>query len=53
MDDKVFNGLLQATKEALAHYKGEKLDLRATELPEPPADRRAGSGPPATGRQGR
>ena len=36
MDDKLFNGLLEATKEALAHYKGEKLDLRTTELPEPP-----------------
>lgn len=36
MDDKLFNGLLEATKEALAHYKGEKLDLRTTELPKPP-----------------
>ncbi len=36
MDDKLFNGLLEATKEALAHYKGEKLDLRTTELPESP-----------------
>ena len=36
MDDKLFNGLLEATKEALAHYKGAKLDLRTTELPEPP-----------------
>jgi len=36
MDDKLFNGLLEATKEALAHHKGEKLDLRTTELPEPP-----------------
>ena len=36
MDDKLFNGLLEATKEALAHFKGAKLDLRTTELPEPP-----------------
>ena len=36
MDDKRFAALLDATKEALAHYKGEKLDLRTTELPEPP-----------------
>ena len=36
MDGKLFKGLLEATKEALAHYKGEKLDLRTTELPEPP-----------------
>ncbi len=36
MDNKVFDGLLEATKEALAHYRGKKLDLRTTELPEPP-----------------
>jgi len=36
MDDKVFAGLLEATKEALAHYKGEKLDLRTTDLPDAP-----------------
>lgn len=36
MDEKTFAGLLEATQEALAHYKGEKLDLRTTELPEPP-----------------
>ena len=36
MDDKLFDGLLEATKEALAHFKGAKLDLRTTELPEPP-----------------
>jgi putative transcriptional regulator len=36
MDNKVFSGLLAATKEALSHYKGEKLDLRTTELPEAP-----------------
>ncbi len=36
MDGKLFDGLLEATKEALAHYKGEKLDLRTTQLPEPP-----------------
>ena len=36
MDDKLFSGLLEATREALAHYKGEKLDLRTTQLPQPP-----------------
>ncbi len=36
MDEKLFDGLLEATKEALAHYKGEKLDLRTTELPQRP-----------------
>lgn len=36
MDDKLFNGLLEATKEALAHSKGEKLDLRTTGLPAAP-----------------
>jgi len=35
MDDEVFNGLLEAAKEALAHCKGAKLDLRTTELPVP------------------
>jgi putative transcriptional regulator len=36
VDEKTFAGLLEATQEALAHYRGEKLDLRTTELPEPP-----------------
>lgn len=36
MDDKTFAALLDAANEALAHYKGEKRDLRTTELPEAP-----------------
>jgi putative transcriptional regulator len=36
MEDHRFKGLLEATREALAHHKGEKRDLRTTVLPEPP-----------------
>lgn len=36
MEDRLFKDLLDATREALAHYKGEKRDLRTTILPEPP-----------------
>jgi putative transcriptional regulator len=36
MEDRLFKELLDATREALAHYKGEKRDLRTTVLPEPP-----------------
>src|SRR5437867_10436954 len=36
MEDRLFKDLLDATREALAHYKGEKRDLRTTVLPEPP-----------------
>jgi len=36
MEDHRFKELLGATREALAHYKGEKRDLRTTVLPEPP-----------------
>jgi putative transcriptional regulator len=36
MDDRLFKDVLDATREALAHYKGEKRDLRTTILPEPP-----------------
>lgn len=36
MKDRLFDELLEATREALAHYKGEKRDLRTTLLPDPP-----------------
>jgi len=36
MEDRLFKDVLDATGEALAHYKGEKRDLRTTILPEPP-----------------
>ena len=36
MEDRRFKDLLDATREALAHYKGEKRNLRTTVLPEPP-----------------
>src|SRR6266567_5490419 len=36
MEDRLFKDVLDATREALAHYKGEKRDLRTTVLPEPP-----------------
>lgn len=36
MEDRLFKELLDATREALAHYKGVKRDLRTTVLPEPP-----------------
>lgn len=36
MEDRLFRELLNATREDLAHYKGEKRDLRTTVLPEPP-----------------
>ena len=36
MQDHLFKDVLDATREALAHYKGEKRDLRTTILPEPP-----------------
>jgi putative transcriptional regulator len=36
MEERLFKDLLGATREALAHYKGEKRDLRTTVLPEPP-----------------
>jgi len=36
MEDRLFKDLLDATREALAHYKGEKRDLRTTVLPSPP-----------------
>ncbi|HUL01687.1 MAG TPA: hypothetical protein VLV16_00495 [Gemmatimonadales bacterium] len=36
MEDRVFKDVLDATREALGHYKGEKRDLRTTVLPEPP-----------------
>jgi putative transcriptional regulator len=36
MEEHLFKELLDATREALAHYKGEKRDLRTTVLPEPP-----------------
>jgi DNA-binding transcriptional regulator YiaG len=36
MKDRLFSELLGATREALAHYRGEKRDLRTTVLPEPP-----------------
>jgi putative transcriptional regulator len=36
MEDRLFRELVHATREALAHYKGEKRDLRTTVLPEPP-----------------
>ena len=36
MEDRLFKDVLDATREALAHYKGEKRDLRTTILPEPP-----------------
>lgn len=36
MEDRLFRDVLDATREALAHYKGEKRNLRTTILPEPP-----------------
>jgi putative transcriptional regulator len=36
MDDALFNELLDAANEALAHHRGHKADLRTTVLPEPP-----------------
>src|SRR5213595_2429852 len=36
MEERLFKDVLDATREALAHYKGEKRDLRTTILPEPP-----------------
>ena len=36
MEDRLFKNVLDATREALAHYKGEKRNLRTTILPEPP-----------------
>src|SRR2546423_5473219 len=36
MEDRLFRDVLGATREALAHYKGEKRNLRTTILPEPP-----------------
>lgn len=36
MDDRIFNELVEATKEALAHHKGRKLDLRTTAIPDAP-----------------
>lgn len=36
MDDALFNELLEAAHEAVAHRRGEKTDLRTTVLPEPP-----------------
>ena len=36
MDDELFNELLEAAHEAVAHHRGEKADLRTTVLPEPP-----------------
>ncbi len=36
MEDRLFKDALDATREALAHYKGEKRDLRTTNVPEPP-----------------
>jgi putative transcriptional regulator len=36
MEDRLFKDVLEATREALAHYQGEKRDLRTTILPEPP-----------------
>jgi putative transcriptional regulator len=36
MDDTLFNELLEAANEALAHHRGHKVDLRTTVLPEPP-----------------
>ncbi len=35
MEDRLFKDVLDATREALAHSKGEKRDLRTTILPEP------------------
>jgi putative transcriptional regulator len=36
MEDRLFQELLAATREALAHQKGDKRDLRTTSLPDPP-----------------
>src|SRR6266568_7247122 len=36
MEDRLFKDALDATREALAHYKGEKRDLRTRNVPEPP-----------------
>ena len=36
MEERLFKDLLEATREALAHHKGEKRSLRTTVLPEPP-----------------
>lgn len=36
MEDRLFQELLDATREALAHRTGEKRDLRTTALPELP-----------------
>lgn len=36
MDDKLFDELLEAANEAVAHHRGQKADLRTTVLPAPP-----------------
>src|SRR5213082_4308647 len=36
MEDRLFKDVLDATREALAHYRGKKRDLCTTILPEPP-----------------
>jgi putative transcriptional regulator len=36
MEDRLFEEVLGATREALVHYRGAKRDLRTTILPEPP-----------------
>jgi len=36
MEDRLFKDVLDATREALAHRRGKKRDLRTTILPEPP-----------------
>lgn len=36
MDDALFDELLAAANEAVAHHRGERADLRTTVLPEPP-----------------
>src|SRR5688572_15275854 len=36
MKDDVFNELLEAAHEAVAHHRGQRTDLRTTVLPEPP-----------------
>ena len=36
MDEGLFNELLDAANEAVAHHRGQKANLRTTVLPEPP-----------------
>ena len=36
MDDALFNELLEAANEAVAHHRGQKTNLRTTVLPETP-----------------